>query len=169
MTSIIDKSFLSNNKYQFVINRLPNLVFYTQSVEVPGLTLSTVNTPSPYVTLPVAGQQLTFSQLTINYVMDEDFDAWFEIYDWMMSMGNPTSLNKLGNLTTTPGKSNSISSDATLIVKTNSNNANIRFDFKDVFPTELAGFTLTSTEGQDFISSSVTFTYTYYHASRIIT
>lgn len=162
-----NKSFLPNNKYQFVIDRLPNLVFFLQAVNIPDITLGTITTSNPYVQLPTPSNQLSFESLTLNYVVDENMESWFEIYNWMTNLGNPESSNKIGNLTGLPGSRNSITSDASLLVKTNSNNSNIKFTFFDMFPTTLGGIQLTSTEGQEFITSTITFTYSHYKAQKI--
>lgn len=166
-TTIPNKSFLSNNKYEFVINRLPNLVFFLQGINIPNISLGTTITQTPFVQIPKPSNTLTFEPLNINYIIDEDMKSWFELYTWMTNLGNPESLNKLGILTNFPGKNNSVTSDATLFVKTNSNNLNIKFTFYDIFPTELNGVQLTSTEGQEFLTSTVTFSYTYYTAEKI--
>lgn len=162
-----NKSFLPNNKYQFVIDRLPNLVFFLQAVNIPDITLGTITTANPYVQLPSPSTQLTFEPLILNYIVDENMESWFEIYNWMMNLGNPESTNKIGSLTGLPGSKNSITSDATLLVKTNSNNSNIKFTFFDMFPTNLGGIQLTSTEGQEFITSTINFTYSHYKAQKI--
>lgn len=163
----LNRSFLSNNKFQFTINRLPNLLFFIQSINLPSLTLSTTVTQTPYVQLQKPGGLISFEQLTVNFILDEDLQSWFEIYNWMMNLGNPETMNKIGTLTRTPGKINSITSDASLLIKTNANNANIKITYYDIFPTELSSVQLTSTEGQDFLTSSVIFTYTYYKAEKL--
>lgn len=166
-TTIPNKSFLSNNKYEFVITRLPNVAFFLQGINIPNISLGTTITQTPFVQIPKPSNTLTFEPLNINYIIDEDMKSWFELYTWMTNLGNPESLNKLGILTNFPGKNNSVTSDATLFVKTNSNNLNIKFTFYDIFPTELNGVQLTSTEGQEFLTSTVTFSYTYYTAEKI--
>ena len=163
----MNKSFLSNNKYQFVIDRLPNLVFFLQSITLPSITLGTVVTSNPMVQLTTPSNLLSFGSLSINYALDEDMQSWFEIYNWMVNLGNPESTNKIGNLTNIPGNINSITSNASLLVKTNSNNANIKFTFFDIFPTDLGEVTFISTEGQEFLTSSITFAYTHYRAQVI--
>lgn len=167
MTVISNKSFLPNNKYEFVIRRLPNVVFFLQGINIPNISLGTTTTTTPFIQIPKPSNTMTFEPLTINYVIDENMESWFEIYNWMINLGNPESLNKIGNLTTEVGRRNSVTSDATLLIKTNSNNSNIKLTFHDMFPTELAGVQLTSTEGQDFLTSTVTFSYTYYTAEKI--
>jgi hypothetical protein len=167
MTLTTNKSFLANNKYEFVIDRLPNLKFFSQTVNLPDISLSATATPSPYVNLYNPGNQLTFGQLQISYIVDEDMQSWFELYTWMTNLGNPESLDKLGTLTKQAGKQNSVMSDASLLIKTNANNPNIKITFKDLFPVDLTGFTFSSIEGQDFITATAAFQYTYYTAEKL--
>lgn len=165
MNTLTDnKSFLSNNKYEFVIDRLPNIKFFSQTVNLPGISLSATSTPSPFVNLYNPGNQLTFEPLQISYIVDEDMKSWFELYTWMTNLGNPESLNKLGILTKVAGKNNSVMSDASLLIKTNANNPNIKISFRDMFPTDLQGVTFSSIEGQDFLTATATFTYTHFTA-----
>jgi len=160
-------SFLANNKYEFVIDRLPNFTFFVQGVVFPSITMNPVQTPTPYVPVFNPSNTLSYEQLQVTYVVDEDMTSWFEIYNWMTNLGNPTSLDKLGTLTTTPGKLNSVTSDASLLIKTNSNNDNVNVIFKDLFPVELTGFPMSSSEGQDFQTTTVAFAYTYFTAEKL--
>jgi hypothetical protein len=99
--------------------------------------------------------------------MDEDMQSWREIYEWMFNLGNPESRNKIGALTQIPGRINSVTSDASLLVKSNSNNPRVKFIFKDMFPTTLGGVTLSSSEGQEFLTSTISFLYSYYSVESI--
>ena len=166
-TNPTNRSFLTNNKYELVINRLPNVVFFLQALNLPNITLSNVITQTPFVELKKPGNQLRYEDLTVNYILDEDMQSWLEIYNWMTNLGNPETKNKIGSLTKVSGKSNSITSDMTILIKTNANNPNIRVSFYDAFPIDLGGVQLTSTEGQDFLTSTITFTYNYYKVEKI--
>jgi hypothetical protein len=162
-----NKSFLSNNKYEFVIDRLPHVTFFIQSVVIPDVSLVGTQVPSPYVSVPIPGNILNYGELTVTYIMDEDMKAWREIYDWMYNLGNPESKNKIGDLTQTLGRRNSVTSDASLLIKSNANNPRVKFTFKDIFPTTLGGLTLSSTEGQEFITSTISFLYSHYTVDSI--
>ena len=162
-----NKSFLSNNKYEFVIDRLPHVTFFIQSVVIPDVSLVGTQVPSPYVSVPIPGNILNYGELQVNYIMDEDMKAWREIYDWMYNLGNPESKNKIGDLTQTLGRRNSVTSDASLLVKSNANNPRVKFTFKDIFPTTLGGLTLSSNEGQEFITSTISFLYSHYTVDSI--
>ena len=162
-----NKSFLSNNKYEFVIDRLPHVTFFIQSVVIPDVSLVGTQVSSPYVSVPIPGNILNYGELQVTYIMDEDMRAWREIYDWMYNLGNPESRNKIGDLTQTLGRRNSVTSDASLLVKSNANNPRVKFTFKDIFPTTLGGLTLSSNEGQEFITSTISFLYSHYTVDSI--
>ena len=162
----INKSFLSNNKFEFSIQRLPNFTFFVQSVNIPSLTLFDSRIASPFTRVQVPGNQIDYGELSLTVIMDEDFHAWFELYNWMTNLGNPESYDKRGTLTNTAGRINSVTSDASLIVKTNSNNPNFIINFKDVFPVSMSDLTFSTTESQDFLTISSTFSYTSYSARK---
>ena len=162
-----NKSFLSNNKYEFVIQRLPHVTFFIQSITIPDVTLGGTQVSTPFVNLPLPGDTLQYSELQLTYIMDEDMQSWREIYEWMFNLGNPESRNKIGALTQIPGRINSVTSDASLLVKSNSNNPRVKFIFKDIFPTTLGGVTLSSSEGQEFLTSTISFLYSYYSVESI--
>ncbi len=119
------------------------------------------------MSVPIPGNILNYGELTVTYIMDEDMKAWREIYDWMYNLGNPESKNKIGDLTQTLGRRNSVTSDASLLIKSNANNPRVKFTFKDIFPTTLGGLTLSSTEGQEFITSTISFLYSHYTVDSI--
>jgi regulation of enolase protein 1 (concanavalin A-like superfamily) len=84
----------------------------------------------------------------------------------MFQLGNPTSLDKRGRLTGEAGTNTSITSDGTLFIKTNSNNMNWKATFYEMYPNDLGDITFSTTETQEFLTSTVTFNYTYYHMTR---
>jgi hypothetical protein len=164
----VNKSFLSNNKYQFILTRMPNIEFFIQSITLPAMTLLSSETQTPFSKLSLPANQLVFDPLDVTIALDEDMNTWFEVYDWITQLGNPTGYNKIGNLTRTAGQNNSITSDATLTIKTNSNNPNIRVTFKDLYPSSISNIQFTSTEGQEFLTANINFNYTTYYAEKLV-
>jgi hypothetical protein len=162
-----NKSFLSNNKFDFTLERIPNFTFLVQSASLPSMSLASSNFQTPLVNIQIPGTMLTFAPLTISFIVDENMESWYEIYNWMFQLGNPEELNKIGNLTGVPGALNNIVSDANLIIKTNSNNPNWRVRFHDLFPTDIGEINFSTIDTQEFITSSATFAYTYYELERI--
>jgi len=162
-----NKSFLSNNKFEFVLGRIPNFTFFVQGVNLPGMSLqsSSINTPFSAVSIP--GNQITFGTLSLSFIVDENMQSWYELYSWIVQLGNPKGYNKIGKLTGQPGSVTNITSDATLILKSNANNPNFQFNFFDVYPTELGDMSFSTTENQEFVTSTATFNYGFYEAVRI--
>ena len=159
-----NKSFLSNNKFEFVLDRIPNLTFFVQSINVPSVTLVSTIVPSPTTSLAIPGNQLSFNEVTIGFIVDEDMESWYELYNWMYQLGNPESFNKRGDLTGEPGSFTHIYSDASLLIKTNSNNPNKKITFYDMYPTDISELQFTTIDtGQDFLSASATFAYNYFN------
>ena len=163
----INKSYLSNNKFDFVLDRLPNFTYFVQSVTLPGLILESSSVPSPYTKLSVPGNQLNFNPVSLTFLVDEDMKAWYELYNWIVQLGNPVSIDKRGNLKGIAGSNLNIVSDATLFIKSNSNNPKWKVTFTDMFPTDMGELTFSTTEGQEFMTCTATFNYTYYEFSTV--
>ena len=162
-----NRSYLSNNKFDFTLDRLPNFTFLVQTVNLPAMSLTASNFQTPLANIQLPGTQLAFGQLTMTFIVDEDMESWYEIYNWMFQLGNPESNNKRGTLTGVAGASNHIVSDAKLIIKTNANNPNWRVRFHDMFPTDIGEINFSTTDTQEFITSTATFIYTYYELERV--
>ena len=163
----INKSFLSNNKFEFVLRRIPNFTFLVQSISLPSVGLQSSSVNTPYATISVPGNQMTYSPLNVTFIMDEDMKSWIEIFWWMYQLGNPVSFNKRGNLRDNAIGIDAVVADATRQIKTNSNNPNLKINFYGLYPTDLGEIQFTSTEGQEFQTCSVTFNYTYYELEGI--
>jgi len=134
---------------------------------LPSIALQSTTINTPFAQISIPGNLLTFGQLTLGFVVDEDLQSWFELYSWMYSLGNPTTLDKRSGLTDDPGKMNSITSDGTLFIKTNSNNISWKVNFYEMYPNDLGDITFSTTETQEFITSTITFNYTYYELVKV--
>ena len=158
----INRSFLSNNKFDFSLKRIPNFTFFVQSVNLPGLTLQSTQVNTPFAAVSIPGDIITFGTLSLSFIVDEDMQSWYEIYNWIFQLGNPKSFDKLGSLTQDPGKTNAI-----LFIKSNANNPMWKITFNEIYPTDLGGIDFTTTDNQEFVTSTATFNYTYYELTPV--
>ncbi|MEE3228049.1 MAG: hypothetical protein VX237_03000, partial [Chloroflexota bacterium] len=62
--------------------RIPNVSYFCQSVNIPGMVLGTALQPTPFSDIPIEGEKLTFDQLNISFLVDEDLQNYQEIYSW---------------------------------------------------------------------------------------
>jgi hypothetical protein len=166
-TTPVNRSFLSNNKFDFILRRIPNFTYFVQAVNLPSMSLQSTSVNTPFSALSVPGNQISFGTLTLTFIVDEDMQSWYELYDWIFKLGNPKGYDKRGGLQDNDELINSVTSDATLLIKTNANNSNFKIDFYGVYPTDLGDMQFSAVENQEFITSTVTFNYTYYEATNI--
>ena len=53
-------NYLSNISFRLTMQDAPNLTWFCQSVNVPGVSLEAIDVPTPYVTIPYAGGKVNF-------------------------------------------------------------------------------------------------------------
>ena len=152
-TTPANKSFLSNNKFDFILRRIPNFTYFVQAVNLPSLSLQSTTVNTPFSALSVPGNQIGFGTLALTFIVDEDMQSWYEIYNWIFKLGNPKGFDKRGGLKDNDELINSVTSDATLFIKTNANNPNFKIEFYGVYPTELGDMQFSAVDNQDFITT----------------
>lgn len=152
-------SFLSPLGYEFRIKKTPNLNYFVQSVELPGVTLGTAEVDTPFTKIPFPGTRLTFGNLSVKFKVDEDMKNYLEIYNWMKGIGFPDNFAEYSNIANRGiYTGEGIFSDISLTILTSAMNPNIQVDFYDCFPVDISSLTLESTAaGVEYLTTSVTF------------
>ena len=165
-------NILSGVAFRFAVNDIPNVNFFCQSAQLPGISLGEIAIPTMHTPIFKAGN-ITFDPLAVRFIVDEDLKNYLEIYDWIRGLGHPTSFNEYKEFRTgtnpLPVASTNKNfvdtsrrkSDATLTVLTNKLNGNIQVTFKDCFPVSLGSidFDLTNADISSIVVS-VSFRYT---------
>lgn len=140
-----NKSFLQATGFRVVINdQYRNLEFFAQSVQHPGATVNAVDFGIPKLTsMPLLGDKITYSELSLNLILDEDMVSYKEMQSWLER-----------TIDTTDG----IESDITLVILTSHNNKNIQIRYNDCIPTMIGAIEFNSTSGDaTLISFDATF------------
>jgi len=175
--------YASPTQFKFTINQLPKVEFFTVSANIPDITLSDVVIPTPFKPIPVLGQNLTYGNLSLTFIVDEFLENYRELHEWLIGIGFPKSRKQFtefrsntsntGNTTATPkvdmgavGKTvadASMFSDATLTVLSNKNNPIVEARFKDMYPVSLGAleFNQQSTD-VEYMTVQADFTYQIY-------
>jgi hypothetical protein len=165
---------LHPNKFQINFSRVPNVRFFAQSVAIPGISMSEVLQPTPFVDVYAPGEKAIYDLINITFIVDENMESWIEIHDWIRGMTFPKEFSEYRNL----GNLNSYTrikksekpqySDCEITILSSSNNPNVRFKFYDVFPTTLSTIVLNSTDSPDTIlTADATFRYSYYDIEQL--
>ena len=158
---------LSPNGFQFSIQKLPELTYFAQQVSLPSIILPNVGVNTPFSTMQLAGDLLTFEPLSIDFIVDESMANYLAISDWLITLGFPENYEQyISYLNKDNTKFNKLAknhSDATLQIL-GSNNLPIKtITFVDLVPTSLGNMTfLTTSSDVTYITCNVVFGYTYY-------
>ena len=140
-------NYLSPISFVISIERLPNVEFFTQKATIPGLTMNPTQQPSPIKNLYVTADRLDYQELDLSFIIDESMNNYLEILSWMEGMGNPESTDQFAAL---KDSKYGITSDITILVQNSNRNPNIKFTFKECFPTSLSPINLDVTQQDVF-------------------
>ena len=164
---IDNRNFLSPTGFRFTLNRTPKVTYFGNRVNIPGITLGIANQATYLKDIDVPGDKLTFEDLTLNFLIDEDLKNYIEIQNWMRGLGFPESLQEIYDLQKEDEykdtKLMNIYSDATLIILNSQQNPKLKVEFNDVFPYTLTtlDFDATATD-VDYFTAEVSFKYSIY-------
>jgi hypothetical protein len=132
--------FLQNSQFTLSFLKLPNVVLRLQTCSIPSLGMSHSEVGTPFSWIKEPDTKVTFSEFPITFKLDENFDGYLEVFNWMMGLSFPEDFSQYRDLKgdVPPQDRTNIFSDATLSVLTNANNPNIRVNFVGAFPTFLS-------------------------------
>lgn len=146
-------NYLSPLGFRFVIKKLPHVNYFCQNVSIPSVSLGVAEYPTPLVNIPMPGGKLSYEPLTIRFKVDEDLKNYIEVYNWLLGLGHPISLNQTRDLSRTAevpalreGAASSFVSDGTLVVLTSHKNPSHSVTFRDMFPIALSELQFDSTD-----------------------
>ena len=183
--------YASPTQFKFQILKLPKVEFFTTSVNLPGLSLNSIEQQTPLTDIPVPGTKLTYQDLEITFMVDENLENYREIHGWLTGLGFPkdneqfrnlqnagsdrfpttknVGLNKeLGSIKKAVQDDGGLYSDATLFVLTSKNNANLEVRFRDLYPVSLSGLDYNQQETDiQYLTANVTFAYKIYEFATV--
>ena len=158
---------LSPNGFMFNITKLPNLSFFCQSVNIPGITLGAPEFGNPFNVQPIPGETLTYDQLTVQFLVDSNMANYKAIYNWIIALGFPQSYEQYitynENDTLNYSELAKNYSDGTLQILGGNNQTAQLVQFTDMFPITIDSlmFASTNTDVQ-YLVGNATFRYGYY-------
>ena len=150
-------NYLSPLSFKIMIDRLPNVEFTTQMVQIPALSMGSVPVASPIHNIFQTPDRIDYQDFEMSFIVNEDMSNYEEILRWMEGLGNPQSTDQRAKLDKTKDGARS---DITVIIENSARNSNIKFVFTDCFPTSLSGLQLDVKQSDvDYVEGSVTFRY----------
>ena len=166
-------NYLSPIGFKFIISRTPILNHFVQAINIPDLGLGTVNISTPFVKLPVPGDQLQFGQLDITFKVDEDMKAYTEVFDWMIGLGYPDNFDQYKAVASAKDPDAAAASvgnysDAALTILSSSLKPIIIVNFYDIFPTSLSTLNFDARLSEvEYLECTSTFAYKRFEIVRL--
>ena len=161
----MQQNFLSPTGFRFLIKRLPNVSFFVQAVDIPSISITPIEYPTPLKTLSVPSDRLNHEPFSITIRVDEYMDSYNEIYDWMSGLTHPKSFDQYKALASSE---EGIYSDASLIILDSRQNPGIEVVFRDVFPISLGQISLDTTSPNiSYPTCQITFEHNGHEVKRL--
>ena len=193
-SNVIDRTpskfdYASPIQFRFKITKLPKVEFFIQSANLPSVTLDEVQQPTRLKAIAMPGSTLTFGNLELSFLVDENLDNYKELHDWIIGLGTPESDEQFAGLlatgsdrfpgstassaptgsnTASPLNEGAIYSDATLTVLNSKNIPKTEIRFRNVYPVSLSGLSYDiKASDVDYIQASTSFSYMGYEIVQI--
>ena len=164
-----NKNFLSPVGFKFVIGRTPNVDYFCQAASIPEVSIGVREIPTPVKDYSVPGDKMTFGDLSLRFLVNEDMDNYFEIYTWLKGLTNPKVQSDFAKYIATvdeKGRSSQFMktmSDARLLVLNSNYNSIATINFYNIFPTSLTTLEFdASATDINYFTAEVNFRYTIY-------
>lgn len=158
-----NKNYLQPTGFRVIIDRVnyPNLEFFAQSVSHPDVTLTGPTNPFPRIAnVNMPGDALDYSELNIQFILDEDIESYVELYNWMEDIVNKDFVPQ-GSRTRRVNPEVPTQADISVSILSSHNNQTKRIIYKGCNPVALSGVELTSIASTvEYLTFSASFSFT---------
>ena len=180
--SVLD--YASPVQFRFKCSKLPTVEFFCQSANIPGISIGSASMPTGLKDIPIPGEKVSYQDLAISFLVDENLNNYKEIHDWIIALGFPQNHTQFADLqaagadrypgttsgdvvpitnTPVPLAEGGTYSDATLTVLNSKNIAVTEIRFNDIIPTALGSLSYdVQASDVNYLHASVDFSYMYY-------
>lgn len=153
-------NFLAVHRFRIAIQRCPNVTFFCQTANLPGLSMGTATQATPFVDVPVPGDKIQFEEFTVSFAVDEDMSNYKEIANWIIALGFPRSHTQYRNIAqTVEGTRTPVS----LFILDSNQQVKHTAIFHDAFPVTISGIQFdTKTEDTVIPYATASFRFSFY-------
>jgi len=164
---IQNRNFLAPVGFKFTLAKYPKVDFFSNSARIPEITLGTAIQPSYLKDIDVPGEKLTFGDLNIRFLVDENMENYMAVHNWLKGVGFPETPQQFKDQTTDSDglrDEKEVFSDGSLHIL-NSNFQDVAIvKFNDLFPVGLTSLEFDATETDiNYFTAEATMRYTVYN------
>ena len=167
INQIQNRNFLAPVGFKFTLAKYPKVDFFSNSARIPELSLGTAVQPSYLKDIDIPGEKLTFGDLTIRFLVDENMKNYMSVHNWLKGIGFPETPQQFKDQTTDSDgirDEKGVFSDGSLHIL-NSNFQDVAIvKFSDLFPVALTSLEFDATETDiNYFTAEATMRYTVYN------
>jgi len=159
---------LSPNGFMFSVQKLPEVTFFCQEANLPGITIGAPEFANPFSLQPIPGETITYDTLNVKFLVDEHMHNYLSIFNWITALGFPQGYDQYVSYFSEDQRGVLKElvknySDGTLSILNSSNKVVKNVHFVDMFPVSLDSLVFQSDNNDvQYLVGNVTFRYGYY-------
>ena len=167
VNQIQNRNFLAPVGFKFTLAKYPKVDFFSNSARIPEISLGTAVQPSYLKDIDIPGEKLTYGDLTIRFLVDENMENYMAMHNWLKGIGFPETPQQFADQTTNVDGVRDpleVFSDGSLHIL-NSNFQDVAIvKFNDLFPVSLTSLDFTASDTDiNFFTAEAVFKYTVYN------
>ena len=167
VNQIQNRNFLAPVGFKFTLAKYPKVAFFSNSARIPELSLGTAIQPSYLKDIDIPGEKLTYGDLNIRFLVDENMQNYMAMHNWLKGIGFPETPQQFKDQTTDKDglrDEKEVFSDGSLHIL-NSNFQDVAIvKFNDLFPVALTSLEFDATETDiNYFTAEATMRYTVYN------
>jgi hypothetical protein len=165
----VNKNYLSPLNFNFELKRAPHVNFFVQSLNIPGFSFTAPLQQNPFSNIPQVGDRIRYEDLEVTFKVDEDLQNYFEIYNWIRSLGFPENFEEYAQIKALPitgGKA--VRSDITVLISNAIKVPRWSVVFRECFPISMSRLNFQTTDTSvNYLSCTATFKYIFFDIAEI--
>ena len=163
-------NYLSNISFRLTMEDSPNITWFCQAAQVPGVSIESIDVFNPHATLPIGGNKVSFEELSVRFIVDEHMKNWVEIYDRIIAMGLAEGHEKFKKLQEKGmHPRGGAFSTIVLTILTSGMNPQMEFHFYDAFPISISALDFDSANADlEYFTATASFRYQNYEIKNLL-
>ena len=179
--------YAAPTQFKFSIVNMPKVEYFVITANLPGISLDGISLPTPLKVTQIVGDGITYENLDISFIVDENYENYLELHNWLIGIGFPKSREQFKDYrdsesTKFPGtktkytskdigdtklgaatSDKSLYSDATMTLLSSKHNPVVEVRFKDVFPLSMSSLEYSQADTDvTYLTLTAEFAYSYY-------
>jgi hypothetical protein len=153
-------NFLQPTKFILTFPEVPDMIYFCQKVNLPGVSLGQAVQVTPNLDLYHSGTKLEYSTFDVSFLVNENLTAWTTLYNWMKDLSSVES-------TYTKRKANR--KEAVLTIMSNQNNPKLRIKYINLFPISVGDLEFDTTlSAEEHVVATASFRYDLFEIEPVL-